>query len=298
MCHNNAASISIRGKLTRGSKRILMTQSFYGHRIKDSKNKQTSNLKAASVGRQRLICLLVSLCLDCNFLFAGRARRPRTENLGFTSWIYCREKMRLWIQLQLYTTIKHVLGFVACRRRHHVCGALRLRVADGVRPDVQKRRQAADCQQHVRVKKPSASSAASRSNVAASQSQWTDFQSGTRPRPSTNATVNERSRSWWLQLRVGSSPSVGCSKSGMTLKRCVRFLSRRFAYRCRVARENAASWLLWSLDWNRPGFNRNEFLQNKSNWGLSCSKSHTSAYCECWLHSVSKQKKNCIHFKL
>lgn len=152
MCHNNAASISIQGKLTRGSKRILMTQSLYGHRIKDSKNKQTSNLKAASVGRQRLICLLVSLCLDCNFLFAGRAGRPRTENLGFTSWIYCREKMRLWIQLQLYTTIKHVLGFVACRRRHHVCGALRLRVADGVRPDVQKRRQAADCQQHVRVK--------------------------------------------------------------------------------------------------------------------------------------------------
>lgn len=42
-------------------------------------------------------------------------------------------------------------GSLLCRRRHYVRGALRLRVKDGVRPDLQKGRQAADCQQHVRV---------------------------------------------------------------------------------------------------------------------------------------------------
>lgn len=39
---------------------------------------------------------------------------------------------------------------VSCRRRDHVCGAVRLRVEDGVRPDLQERRPTADCKQHVR----------------------------------------------------------------------------------------------------------------------------------------------------
>lgn len=159
--------------------------------------------------------------------------------------------------------------------------------------------------------KPSASSLRlpHRRRSFAETSQWTDFPSGTWPRPSTNAMVNECSRSWWLWLRVWSSPSVGCSRAGwhsapasVSCRRHSLGDSHKDLLPCWVARLKAVLWLLWSLDWNRLGFNSTK-TEVTGEWGVpncillliilsancvkSASKLKKYANCEmyCWMCS-------------
>lgn len=181
-------------------------------------------------------------------------------------------------------------GSLLCRRRHYVRGALRLRVKDGVRPDLQKGRQAADCQQHVRVQslQPSAfslSPPSPHSDAAASQRRASEqifrVECGRRrvqTRWLTSAAGAGDSEPDPLHLlaaaeRDDTPPSHPLPDVGVASKTATDFASQLGG-----SRGSCVLWLPWSLVRRRLGFVRNEFRQNKSAWEARRSKLHTSTY--------------------
>lgn len=134
---------------------------------------------------------------DCRFIMLQQvsSRAETAGNPSFWRWTLVGEFF-----------LKNVFFFfLSCRRRHYVCGAVRLRVEDGVWSDLQERRQAADCKQHVRF--PAVTSSP-----------------GTRANTLADAHTRKR-------VRTGTVGAGDCRASPIT-SICHRKQSRKALYRC------------------------------------------------------------------